>query len=436
MDQLKEISIILYEYSIRALGFPVFFGLNPYTYDFELEVTPGRVEMPIFPPVSKLRQVIGLVPEYITLIERRFPGFQISFRKQPLTLIFQITQLQPMNLPFELKDGSSFYSSVGVAVETRTPYEVDWLDQEQAHCLVAGATGAGKTNTIRAMLLSLAYNTKPQDLRLVLLDPKRSGLLPLSVLPHVMGFHYEINDCVTTLRRVKRELLNRIQNHQTHPLILVVIEELAELTYDPQFGREVIDDLLPTIGRMGREFNIRLLVGTQKPTMEAVGSQLRQQLSIRVIGRLESSKESRWITDDTVDAHRLPGKGLMYAKKGPETYQLVQVGFVSDPDHEVEKILQKHPIPKMIETDPEVKLPTIEGQKMQIGVQVAQLAQLPVLPPPPEDPILVKVRENILKWAREKSSISAICDELGLNAKDRNKRNLVRAYIIQVKEEL
>ena len=105
-----------------------------------------------------------------------------------------------------------------------------------------------------------------------------------------------------------------------------MVDELATLN---MADTHVRDELLPDIGRLGRELNMWLVVTAQKPTVEVVGSQLRPQLGVRILGRTESNKEGSWILNrPDANTHLLPGKGVMVSVIGGSNLLRGQIAFI------------------------------------------------------------------------------------------------------------
>lgn len=176
------------------------------------------------------------------------------------------------------------------------------------HLLIAGMTGSGKSALARAMLASLAYCNGPESLRFVLIDPKRRGFAPLDRLPHVEGeVIADVQAAVNRLRIVIREMERRDQEGICAPLLVVAIDELADLL---QTGGKTVVATLTRLAQRGREAGIHLIACTQKPTAQLIGSAMKVNFPVRLVGAVATRDEARYasgILDS--GAEKLGGRG-------------------------------------------------------------------------------------------------------------------------------
>ena len=215
--------------------------------------------------------------------------------------------------------------------------KLPFADHEVAHMLFAGTSGSGKTTAMQMVITTCAMMTPPTEITFDFCDFKASGLRALSDLPHVRAYTHDPDVGASIISAFRNEMLERVESGLSHPVRYLVIEELAELTENREY-RDIRDAVLPSIGRMGREVNMRLIVSAQKPTVGVIGSQLRQQLGIRIVGRLESSKEASWVLNRSdTGAHRLPGHGSMIMTYGGHEPVSVQV-YYADKDRIAEMV--------------------------------------------------------------------------------------------------
>lgn len=160
-----------------------------------------------------------------------------------------------------------------------------------AHVLVAGTTGSGKTELIRSIILSLAIANRQSKLQIVLVDPKARGFAPLAGLPHVLG------DVVTTppeaierLQFLVAEMERRDAEGISSPHVLIAVDELLDLL---AVGGKGVEGPLTRIAQRGREAGMHLLAGVQKPAASAMGSMLKANFPVRLVGRVGSSEDAR-----------------------------------------------------------------------------------------------------------------------------------------------
>ncbi|MEA3322936.1 MAG: DNA translocase FtsK 4TM domain-containing protein [Patescibacteria group bacterium] len=222
---------------------------------------------------------------------------------------------------------------------------------EMPHLLVAGTTGAGKSVAINNILLSLLYKNSPDDLKLILVDPKRVELSLYQGIPHLLSDVIVDNGKVVNAlkwtvsemeRRYKllqemgvRDLQSYNKKRETGemhtfidqdtgksvtqamenlPVIVIVIDELSDLM--GSHGKEV-EGAIVRISQMSRAIGIHLVISTQKPIAEVVTGLIKSNLPTRIALKVGSSIDSRTILDAT-GAEKLIGNGDMLYK-GPDT---------------------------------------------------------------------------------------------------------------------
>lgn len=156
-----------------------------------------------------------------------------------------------------------------------------------AHVLVAGATGSGKTVLLRSFVLSLALWNTPEQLRIVLLDPKERGLAPLTELSHCIGLFADPPE-------VSRQLLSLValmeHRQSPEPRIIVVVDELAELLMT---GDRHIQRSLVRLTQRGREVGMHVIAATQRPSADLVGGLMKANFPVRLIGSVTSADDAR-----------------------------------------------------------------------------------------------------------------------------------------------
>lgn len=156
-----------------------------------------------------------------------------------------------------------------------------------AHVLVAGATGSGKTELMRAIILSLALANRQSKLQIVLIDPKARGFSPLADLPHVLGnVMTSAAEAAERLQFLVAEMERRDAERISSPHILIAVDEILDLL---AVGGKEIEGLLTRLSQRGREAGMHLLVGAQKPSSSAMGGMLKANFPVRLVGRVGSS---------------------------------------------------------------------------------------------------------------------------------------------------
>jgi S-DNA-T family DNA segregation ATPase FtsK/SpoIIIE len=176
------------------------------------------------------------------------------------------------------------------------------------HVLIVGTTGSGKTALARTMLASLAQHNRPADLQMVLIDPKGRGFSALNGLPHIQRQAIaDTTAAVVELTRVVDEMERRDRQHISKPLLVVAIDELADLL---QTGGKAADAALTRLAQRGREAGIHLIACTQKPSANLIGSAIKANFPVRLVGSVASRDEARHASGIAESgAETLEGKG-------------------------------------------------------------------------------------------------------------------------------
>jgi S-DNA-T family DNA segregation ATPase FtsK/SpoIIIE len=229
------------------------------------------------------------------------------------------------------------------------------------HLLVGGATGSGKSVGLNTMLVSLLCCKKPEDLRLILVDPKRLEFTPYADVPHLLfPIVTEPNRAVQALKWVVQEMEERyeIMSHvgvrnvveykkfeqdgrsapdgfllKPMPFIVVIIDELADLMIVA--GKEVETQIV-RIAQMARAAGIHMIVATQRPSVDVVTGLIKVNFPSRVAFRVSSKVDSRTILD-AQGAEKLLGRGYMlYMNSASSELRRVHGAYLSDA--EIEKL--------------------------------------------------------------------------------------------------
>ena len=197
---------------------------------------------------------------------------------------------------------------------------------EVSHLLIAGTTGSGKTALLRGLLTSLVLVNDPQELRLVLIDPKGRGLAPFAGLPHLVGEVLREGEAVEKrLGWLVEEMAWREERGVRAPRVVVAVDEVADLLA----GSAAAGESLTRLATRGREAGLHLVLCTQKPTAEALGGLLRANLPCRLVGRVVSAGEAVMASGiKGTGAERLLGRGDFLLVAAGEVVRF-QAGYVS-----------------------------------------------------------------------------------------------------------
>jgi DNA segregation ATPase FtsK/SpoIIIE, S-DNA-T family len=216
------------------------------------------------------------------------------------------------------------------------------------HAIVAGATGSGKSVGLNAMLLSLLYRRTPEEVRLLLIDPKVVELAPFDRIPHMLlPVVTDMKQAATALAWAVREMERRYQlfadsgtrNLASYnawlersgrtgslPSIVIVVDEFADLVQ--QEGKEVS----ASVGRLAqkaRASGIHVLLATQRPSVDAISGSLKANFPTRIAYRVAQAVDSRIILDEQGAEHLL-GRGDALVRIGGQDTRRVQGPWVSE----------------------------------------------------------------------------------------------------------
>ncbi len=219
------------------------------------------------------------------------------------------------------------------------------------HLLVAGSSGSGKSVFLGALIISLIYKYSPEELRLILIDPKMTEFVIYNGLPHLM-----INEIITDANKAVQSLnwaigeMNRryqlfekmsrsgtyVQNLDQYnaqlpkaerlPKIVIIIDELADLMLA---AKKEMEDRIQNLTQKARAAGIHLIVATQRPSTDVITGVIKSNLPTRVAFYVATDVDSRVILDQT-GAQKLLGKGdFLYTMPGLAAPIRVQSAFIS-----------------------------------------------------------------------------------------------------------
>ena len=221
------------------------------------------------------------------------------------------------------------------------------------HLLIAGTTGSGKSVCMNSIIISLLYKAGPEDVKLIMVDPKMVELGIYNGIPHLLipvvtdpkkaagSLQWAVTEM---LRRYKMmsdlgvrdlESYNSIvtaeEGGQKLPTVVIIIDELADLM---MVAAKEVEDSICRIAQMGRAAGMHLIIATQRPSANVITGLMKANIPSRIAFSVASAMESRIILD-TMGAEKLVGKGdMLYAPIGSGKPLRVQGCFVTDSEVE------------------------------------------------------------------------------------------------------
>jgi S-DNA-T family DNA segregation ATPase FtsK/SpoIIIE len=247
------------------------------------------------------------------------PDVRVARDGEALTVEMSRPDAEPVRLLPLLRSLSHIpplTACLGMAEDGR-PLLLRLPSPDVAHVLVAGATGSGKTELMRALIISLALNNRQSKLQIALIDPKRRGFAPLAGLPHVIAeVASEPGAILALLRKLVAEMEQRDRENVSSPHIVVAVDELLDVLTLDSVGRnrrgasKEIEQALTRIAQRGREAGLHLVAGAQKPSSAAVGPMLKANFPTRLVGHVGSSEDARVAAGlSGTGAEKLAGRG-------------------------------------------------------------------------------------------------------------------------------
>jgi len=224
------------------------------------------------------------------------------------------------------------------------------------HCLIAGTTGSGKSVMLNAWITTFLFRTKPEDLRMILVDPKRVELTSYNGIPHLLteviveqektlkALRWTVSEMENRYKEFSKvgarnlEGYNQLSNVTKKPYILFIIDELADLMI---FAPGDVENLITRIAQMARATGIHLILATQRPSVDVITGLMKANIPTRVAFNVSSMIDSRVIID-MPGAEKLLGKGdMLFLPPDQAKPRRIQGPFLTDKEvGQVVKFLQ------------------------------------------------------------------------------------------------
>lgn len=277
-------------------------------------------------------------------------GIEIPNRKSRAVRLSEV-----INTDIFLHSESPLEAALGLDL-TGKPVTLDL--RKMPHGLIAGATGSGKSVFINSLLVSLLYKATPDEVKLLLIDPKMVELAPFNHIPHLVSpvitdvkaataalkwaveemerryqlfAHIGVRDITryNTLATEKRQFAQKL------PYIVIVIDELADLM---MMAPTEVEDAICRIAQKARACGIHLVLATQRPSVDVITGLIKANIPTRIAFSVSSQIDSRTILDQQ-GAERLLGKGdMLYQGNGMSSPVRIQGTYVSD--DEIESVIE------------------------------------------------------------------------------------------------
>lgn len=218
------------------------------------------------------------------------------------------------------------------------------------HLLVAGSTGSGKSVCINSIIVSILMKATPNDVKLLLIDPKKVELTPYNGIPHLlspvitdpeeaaialnklileMDKRYELfaNTRTKNIQAYNQKMLSEDREEEVLPLIITIIDELADLM---MVASNEVETAIARLAQMARASGIHLIIATQRPSTDVITGLIKSNIPTRIAFLVSSSIDSRTILDSK-GAEKLLGYGdMLLSRSGSQGFERIQGAYVDD----------------------------------------------------------------------------------------------------------
>lgn len=349
LEHARKLEETLESFNVEAKVVQVSKG--PSVTRFELQPSPGV-------KVSKIVNLsddiaLGLAASGVR-IEAPIPGksavgIEVPNKKQnPVFLreVLESNEFQKSNKKLAFALGKDIAGSCIVGDLSKMP-----------HTLIAGATGSGKSVCINSLIISLLYKYSPEDVKLLMVDPKVVELSVYNGIPHLLipvvtdpkkaaaALNWAVNEMTKRYNLFAEKgvrnidsynaLLEKGEIEEKLPFIVIIVDELADLM---MVCPNDVEDYIGRLAQMARAAGMHLVIATQRPSVDVITGVIKANIPSRISFAVSSQVDSRTILD-SAGAEKLLGKGdMLYYPVGASKPQRIQGCFISE--EEVEQVVE------------------------------------------------------------------------------------------------
>ena len=347
-SNIPELEKVLKDFDIT--GKIVQVNIGPTVTQYELEIKAGT-------KVSKLlsiqREIALALAAKEVRIEAPIPGKSTIGIELPNKVTSSVSFKEILTKMPEVSEKTLL--SVGLGKDIMG--KAKWMEiNTTPHLLVAGATGSGKSVCMNCIITSILMRAKPDQVKLVMVDPKKVELSMYNGVPHLlcpvvtdpkkasvalknivieMERRYDVFE-QTKNKNIKgyNEFCETNPEYQKMPYIVVIIDELADLML---VAAKEVEDSIMRITQMARAAGIHLIVATQRPSTDVITGVVKANIPSRISFAVSSSIDSRTILD-SVGAEKLLGKGdMLFLPMGENSPTRIQGAYISET--EIQKVV-------------------------------------------------------------------------------------------------
>ena len=347
-ESIGELEKVLKDFDIT--GKVVQVNIGPTVTQFELEIKAGT-------KVSKLlsiqREIALALAAKDVRIEAPIPGKSTIGIELPNKINSSVSFKEVLTKMPDVNEKNLLAVGLGKDIMGK----VKWMEiNTTPHLLVAGATGSGKSVCVNCIITSILMRTKPDQVKLVMVDPKKVELTMYNGIPHLLApvvtdpkkASIALKNIVAEMER-RYDVFERTKNknikgynkfcetnpeYPKMPYIVVIIDELADLML---VAAKEVEDSIMRITQMARAAGIHLIVATQRPSTDVITGVVKANIPSRISFAVSSSIDSRTILDSK-GAEKLLGKGdMLFLPMGDNHPTRIQGAFISE--EEIQKVV-------------------------------------------------------------------------------------------------
>ena len=350
-SKINETAIVLKEvfHDFNIEGHVVTAHVGPAVTQYEMEIKAG----------TKLSKILGIHREIALAlaakdvrIQAPIPGKKTVGIEIPNAQTAMVSVREILETIKPSDDDKKLLVAFGQDIMGNS---VTWQINKTPHMLVAGSTGSGKSVCINSLIVSMLMRTRPDEVKLVLVDPKKVELSMYNGVPHLLApVVTDARKANIALKKIVVEMERRYDLFESSgtkniegynklvdkkneedpnlgmkrlPFIVVIIDELADLM---MVAAKEVEDSIMRITQMARAAGIHLIVATQRPSTDVITGVVKANIPTRVAFAVSSQIDSRTILD-MVGAEKLLGKGdMLFLPQGENVPIRVQGTFISD----------------------------------------------------------------------------------------------------------
>ncbi len=347
-EELKERALVLLsklrEFGIEGEVVSIYPG--PVITVFEFKPAPGIKISKILSLVDDL--ALGLSAKSVRIVApipgKNVIGIEISNPQREWVYLKEILEspvFKKAESPLTIALGKDIFGNPVVTDLIKMP-----------HLLIAGSTGSGKSIFLHSVILSLIYKSTPEQVRFLMIDPKRIELSVYEGIPYLLNpvvlepktatkaLHWAVSEMERRYSLFEEVSARNLESYNEQfeeklPYIVIIIDELADLMV---VSSKEVETLLTRLAQMARAAGIHLLIATQRPSVDVITGLIKANFPSRISFQVTSKVDSRTILD-TQGAERLLGAGdMLFLPPGSSSLKRIHAPYVSE--KEVKRVVE------------------------------------------------------------------------------------------------